>query len=294
MRMHITRIALAGWLAICAALNISHAQWVESTADQVYAASYLTTGTRVGTTTSPVVAYLAATYGDATANRGESLVPISFNEIMADSTTGQGGDSCLSATGSCGGGACQCPNSGGCGACSTSSSFGTCGAFGGCGRCENCYGCELPCCKMCPCLYGWVDGVVLWRDNQAVNQPLVQNLNTGDPLLSAGDPGFRPAGGVWAGLGWRAGCGCGWELGYLGLFTPLATALVSQADTLALPGDLGLASNNFFFSDEVALRYTSQLNTAELNRVCCCCRCGCPNDCYSIEWLYGLRYLNFN
>src|SRR5215213_4987232 len=38
------------------------------------------------------------------------------------------------------------------------------------------------CCNVCPCTYGWADGLILWRENRGSNRPLVLNLNTGDPL----------------------------------------------------------------------------------------------------------------
>lgn len=152
----------------------------------------------------------------------------------------------------------------------------------------------LACCNMCPCTYGWVEGLILWRNNQAFDQPLVLNLNTDQTLLSTRDLDFNAAGGVRAGFGIRDGCGVAWEFNYLGLFNQSASAFIAVPDELALPGDLGLAVNNFFFTDQVSVRYTSQLNNAEINRVCCCCCCDCPTRCRSVEWLYGFRYLNLN
>src|SRR5262245_21458293 len=26
----------------------------------------------------------------------------------------------------------------------------------------------VPCCNMCPCTYGWVEGLILWRNNQSL------------------------------------------------------------------------------------------------------------------------------
>ena len=153
---------------------------------------------------------------------------------------------------------------------------------------------SLACCNMCPCTYGWVEGLILWRNNQALNQPLVLNLNTEQTLLSARDLDFNAAGGVRAGFGIRDRCGIAWEFNYLGLFNQSASAFLAAPNELALPGDLGLAVNNFFFTDQVSVRYTSQLNNAEINRVFCCSCCDCPTRCRSVEWLYGFRYLNLN
>ncbi len=154
--------------------------------------------------------------------------------------------------------------------------------------------CSLPTCTMCPCTYGWVEGLILRRNNQSFNQPLVLNLNTGEPLLSTGDLGFKTAAGMRAGFGYRTCAGRAWEFNYLGLFHQSASAFVALHDELALPGDLGLAVNNFFFADTVSVGYTSRLNSAEINRVCCRCSCADPACCRSLEWLYGFRYLNLN
>ena len=166
----------------------------------------------------------------------------------------------------------------------------------------NDYGCDgwsdeccnlIPSCKMCPCTYGWAEGLMLWRDNQATNRPVVINLNTSDTLISTGDLDFDTGWGIRAGFGIHRSDSWGWEFEYLGLFDQEAARSVELADELALPGDLGLATNNFFFADEVSVRYTSQVNNAEVNRVCCYC-CDGPGCSRSVEWLYGFRYLNLN
>ena len=44
---------------------------------------------------------------------------------------------------------------------------------------------------------------------------------------------------------------------------------------------------------KTSVRYESQINGAEINRVCCCCCCdGCC--CRSFKSIYGFRYLNVN
>lgn len=167
----------------------------------------------------------------------------------------------------------------------------------GCCAADDC--CLPPCCRMCPCQYAWVDGLILWRDNQGRNQPLVQDLTQTTTFLSTRDIDFGSAGGVRAGFGWRGRGPCGWELNYLGLYSPTAATFITGDDLFSLPGDLGLASNNFFSADEFSIRYTAQINSAEVNRVCCWCCCNDPYSdaalrCKSVEWLYGFRYLNLN
>ena len=152
-----------------------------------------------------------------------------------------------------------------------------------------------PCCRMCPRVYGWFESLLLWRNNQASSQPLVQDLNANDQtLLGASDLRFGMAAGIRAGFGVRDCCGAGWEVNYFGLYGPVATANVVGSNNLRLPGDLGLIVNNFFGADVVDVRYASTLNNFEVNHVCCCCCCECPTRCRSTEWLYGFRYLNLH
>jgi hypothetical protein len=165
------------------------------------------------------------------------------------------------------------------------------------------YGCDgepdeccnlLPSSKMCPCTYTWAEGLLMWRDNQSTNRPVVINLNTQDTLIGAGDLNFDAGWGIRAGFGIHRCDDLGWEFEYLGLFDQSAGRSVELADELALPGDLGLSTNNFFFADEVSVHYSSQVNSAEVNRVCCCCCCDGPCSCQWVEWLYGFRYLNLH
>jgi hypothetical protein len=41
-----------------------------------------------------------------------------------------------------------------------------------------------------PCSYVWAEGLILKRDNQAANRPLVLDLNTDEVLLTVGDLDF--------------------------------------------------------------------------------------------------------
>ncbi len=152
----------------------------------------------------------------------------------------------------------------------------------------------LPSSKMCPCTYTWAEGLLMWRDNQSTNRPIVINLNTQDTLIGTNDLNFDTGWGIRAGFGIHDCDNCGWEFEYLGLFDQSAARSVKLADELALPGDLGLSTNNFYFADEVSVHYSSQVNNAEINRVSCCCCCDGPCGCQSVEWLYGLRYLNLH
>jgi hypothetical protein len=152
--------------------------------------------------------------------------------------------------------------------------------------------CTVGCCGCgngCPCGYAWAEGLILTRDNDSANRPLVLDLNTDEVLLTVGDLDFDWSGGLRVGYGRRL-CGCwGVELGYLGYFDNSAVAGVESADDLTLPGDLGLQVNNFFAADDVGVRYASDLHSAEVNFVHCCGGCG-----RTLEWLAGFRYLDLS
>ncbi len=154
----------------------------------------------------------------------------------------------------------------------------------------------VPCCpaitaRLCPCNYFWAEALILGRDNQSRERALVLDLNTDEELLGTDDLDFDWAGGLRIGYGYRI-CGCmSFELGYLGVFDNSDSDGVELADTLMLPGDLGLQVNNFFGADTVDVSYESDLHSFEANTVCCCCDC-C--HCHSFEWLTGFRYLSFD
>lgn len=154
-------------------------------------------------------------------------------------------------------------------------------------------GCCGICCNMCPCRYGYVEGLILDRNNQAANQPLVLNQNTGATLLSVGNLSPGIGGGVRVLAGARFNDCWAAEFGYFGIFGQQANATVNLQDSILIPGDLGLNVNNFQAADQATLQYTSTLNSAEANLVHCCCCCDCCG-CRSVEWLVGFRYLNLN
>jgi hypothetical protein len=115
-------------------------------------------------------------------------------------------------------------------------------------------------------------------------------LNTSESLISTDDLDFDVAGGVHAGFGIRTGSGSAWEFEYMGVFDENSSEFVALTDQLALPGNLGLATNNFYFADEVSVRYESQIHNAEINRVFS----HYADSSRSVEFLYGFRYLNLN
>jgi len=107
---------------------------------------------------------------------------------------------------------------------------------------------------------------------------------------------------VRAWFGMRVGDFAAVVFGYMNYFGANSALQLSGADfpdaTLALPGELGGASNVFFDTDRIRVNYASQFNSYELNFASCCIR-GCPDSCSkpligSVEWLAGFRYLSLD
>jgi hypothetical protein len=67
--------------------------------------------------------------------------------------------------------------------------------------------------------------------------------------------------------GWRQDAQRAFEVSYFAIFNWHDSATFHGNNNLALPGDLGLASQDFFAADEMHLTYRSQLNNAEANMI---------------------------
>jgi hypothetical protein len=78
-----------------------------------------------------------------------------------------------------------------------------------------------------------------------------------------------------------------WEATYFGVFDWDDSLVATGAGSLAIPGDLGLVSNNFSGADEIRLLYDSELHSVELNCVHCCCQCW-----GTIDFLAGVRFIS--
>lgn len=160
--------------------------------------------------------------------------------------------------------------------------------------CE-CLGPWLGCSNCPPAGYVQADGLYWHRVGTGCDQILATDTNRPqglDTVLRTSDLHFNGTGGFRVLVGWRPAC-CSpcsaWELSYFGIFGWNANQSVSGPGTLAMPGDLGVASNNFFMTDILAVNYQSQLHNVELNCVKTCCKC-----CAVIDFLCGFRYINLN
>jgi len=147
--------------------------------------------------------------------------------------------------------------------------------------------------------------VLFWdRVGTGGDQVLVSSsgaLPGDDALMSTSDLDFDYQPGLRLTVGWLPDpCrGCrwcsAWELSYFGLFDwdafglfgGRAEAAVTGDNNLAIPGVLGVISNNFYGADEIRAVYDSELHNLELNCVKSCCFDGCTQ----IDFLCGFRFL---
>jgi len=156
----------------------------------------------------------------------------------------------------------------------------------------NCFNFNV-CCL--PRIYAQGDALIWNRVGTGCNQVLALDTNTGDPILGTGDLDNNIAGGPRFLIGWRpdpchcSRC-CAFELSYFGIFGSNANAIVTGPGNLAIPGDLGLASNNFLLADAITVSYNSQLQNLQLNCVKSCC----VDDCLRLDVLCGLRYISLH
>jgi len=149
-----------------------------------------------------------------------------------------------------------------------------------------------------PCTYVQADGLYWHRVGTGCDEVLAINTNLAsgaDTVLRTSDLHFNGTGGFRFLVGWRPDPACcprcsAWELSYWGIFGWNANQTVtSSTGVLAIPGDLGLASNNFLLTNILDVNYESQLNNVELNCIKSCNLC-----CAQIDFLCGFRYINLN
>ncbi|MEI8374514.1 MAG: Lpg1974 family pore-forming outer membrane protein [Planctomycetota bacterium] len=139
-----------------------------------------------------------------------------------------------------------------------------------------------------PRFYATADALFLKLD-QGTRQamPVVINQDTGETALTTHDLDYNMVAGPRLAFGYRLNeCGT-IEASYFGLHHWDATAEVTGNNNLRLPGDLPLATLDFFDADHMRLDYSSELNNVEINYYR---RTGFEN----LSLLVGFRYLNLN
>lgn len=146
------------------------------------------------------------------------------------------------------------------------------------------------CASSCPSHYGLVEALYLDRDNRTDRLAVIRvlgegNVGPGTPLLSTSALNFDWQPGVRALAGWQFDDCHAVELGYMGVFDWTSVASVTGNNNLAIPGDLGLASLDYFAADLVRLQYSSALHSAEATFV---------EGLGEVSLLGGFRYLSLD
>jgi hypothetical protein len=170
----------------------------------------------------------------------------------------------------------------------TSHSTGDEACEGDCGACGQC---SCDCAAFCdpkPRLFVTAEALFLKLDQgtrQAV--PVVMNQDTGETVLTTHSLGFNMVAGPRLGLGYVLNESGTIEVSYFGLHHWDASDVALGNNNLRLPGDLSLATLDFFDADRMRLDYTAELHNAE------------ANYCYrtrfeSLSLLAGFRYLNLD
>jgi hypothetical protein len=139
-------------------------------------------------------------------------------------------------------------------------------------------------------VYAQADALFMKYQRGASSQPVVilvedeiTNEYPGDTLLTSGEAMVGTQFGPRITLGVLTDECRGWEASYFGLFAGDGSATVFGDDDLAIPGDLGVASLDFFAADRITVTSESELHSFEIQRI------RMINDCWTL--MGGFRYL---
>jgi hypothetical protein len=138
-----------------------------------------------------------------------------------------------------------------------------------------------------PQRYAFFDVLAFQRDNGATQRPLVNDVNTGDALLSTGDLAASTAIGSRFFLGERSGDGWGREAGYFGVYGMTAVDQVAGDANLVIAGPISQQVLPFSDGDTVRSTWVSSVNSVEFNAF----RSRVDGDNF-FDLLAGFRYLS--
>jgi hypothetical protein len=176
-------------------------------------------------------------------------------------------------------------------------------------------GCECvtvePSCCWLPRFYGQAEALFLYRDNGSLVRPIIVDtsaplpvgavpLGADNTLLRTVDLRFAVEPGLRVLLGYRINERHALEFSYFSIFDWARTIEVIGDDNLAIPGDLGLASNDFYNASIMRVDYSATLNSFELNGLLTDCYCEEAADSCSprlmrvLSLFAGFRYLNLD
>jgi hypothetical protein len=136
--------------------------------------------------------------------------------------------------------------------------------------------------------YAYADAEVFYarRDNGVISQPVIVAAPPAtDVLATTTDLSFIYMPGVKFQAGYFFRNGWGVEGDYWGQWDFSDRKTINGNNNLAIPGDLGLGSANFFDVDQITEIYSSHVNNYEINIIL---------PYASWQWLAGFRYLSID
>lgn len=137
-----------------------------------------------------------------------------------------------------------------------------------------------------PGFYSFADAFVLDRTNNADQQAIVLNVNTNQVLLSTRDLDFNFRAGPRVGFGYQDNSGFALEGIYFGTQQwDSGVHTIQGMNDLRLPGDIALATFDFFGADRMRVDYTSTLHSAEAN---------VKYNTGLLSYLSGFRFVNID
>lgn len=139
--------------------------------------------------------------------------------------------------------------------------------------------------------YAYAEALIMGRDNQSFNRPLIIDDVSNATLLSTQNLQFPFGPGVRTFYGQVGPDDRGWEVGYFGLYGQTAMATVAGDESLLLPRPLGPEMDPDG-GDLATIRYSSVINSAEANMFHHFDRWNTYRDAWlEVDWLTGFRYI---
>ena len=147
------------------------------------------------------------------------------------------------------------------------------------------------CCCAGSCWYVQVEALLMERDNQNANQPVVLDDASQAVLFSTGDLNFNGAAGPRILLGLAFDDVSALELSYFGVFDWTGGATIRGSNSLDIPPDLVVPATDFDNADVMSITYRTHVNNVEAN--CVNYLCG-SRQCGGVAMLAGFRYVNLD
>ncbi len=127
------------------------------------------------------------------------------------------------------------------------------------------------------------DVLFLYRTQNNRTTMVVDENNALAPVLTGSELSFGMAAGPRLATGWTWKSGYTAELVYFGMNNWASQATATGNNNLSIPGDLGLATFDFFAADRMEVTYDSSIQNVEANL-------WSPRA--GMEWLTGLRHFS--